>query len=238
MATCRDNNDADAAKRSARRLAVLGGGLAKSIDHWLDETSAEKRWQEGKDLVLNGGFEHGQKDPANWDPLKENMSWVDDPDGKSGKVVRFDMPRDVAATYGMLLYSEAIRVEPGATYRLRWRFKTMAPAVKLFIKGYAEFPKGLGFEGQAREVFRSRKDPQYGPRVKNEYEKGKWTEYGHDFVPFLVGKHDPKTGRFIKNTRQPRYIRLMLYAYWPQGVVYWDNIVVKKIKDAPVRPRE
>jgi len=29
----------------------------------------------------------------------------------------------------------------------------------------------------------------------------------------------------------------MLYAYWPRGVVYWDDIVVKKIKDAPERPK-
>jgi hypothetical protein len=224
--------------KAAKELMKLADACSRSITAWRDDESAEKRWTEGKNLVVNGSFEFGQKFPANWEPLKEHMSWVEDPDGKSGKVVKFDMPKDVAATYGMLLYCEGIRVEPGATYRLRWRFKTMAPAVKLFIKGYDEFPKGADFEGQPREVFRSRKDPQYGPRVQNEYERGKWTEYGHDFVPFLTGKEDPRTGRYVPSGRQPRCIRLMLYAYWPEGVVYWDDVVVKKIKDAPVRPTE
>jgi len=213
------------ARTRGRDLAGLSACLSLSIVHWLDADAAEKRWREGKSLVMNGGFEHGQKTPANWQPIKEHMSWVEDPDGKSGKVVKFDMPRDIAATYGMLLYSQSFTVEEGATYRIRWRFKTMAPAVKLFIKGYDEFPKGFGFEGQDREVWRSRKDPQYGPRVKNEYKRGEWTEYGHDFVPF------------VKGPKRPRHLRLMLYAYWPEGVVYWDDIVVKKVKDAPVRPK-
>lgn len=223
------------ARGKARRLAELSDCLSRSIVHWLDREAAEKRWREGKSLVMNGGFEYGQKTPANWQPIKEHMSWVADPDGKSGKVVRFDMPRDVAATYGMLLYSQPFNVEAGATYRIRWRFKSMAPAVKLFIKGYDAFAKKFGFEGQDREVWRSRKDPQHGPRVQNEYETGEWTEYGHDFVPF-AGKTDARTGRFLRGPKQPRAIRLMLYAYWPEGVVYWDDIVVKKIKDAPIRP--
>jgi hypothetical protein len=136
------------------------------------------------------------------------------------------MSEDVAATYGMYFHSQPFDVEEGATYRIRWRFKTMAPAVKLFIKGYDEFPKEFGFESQDREVWRSRKDPQQRPELK-EYTVGEWTEYGHDFVPFV---DPPKAGR------RPRYVRLMPYAYWPKGIVYWDDLVVKKIKDAPVRP--
>ena len=224
------------ARPMARGVAKLAEALARSITHWLDDETAEKRWKTGKNLVINGNFEHGQRTPANWQPLGKGMSWVDDPDGKSGKVVKFDIPRDVAATYGMLLYSQPFQIETGATYRIRWRFRTMAPAVKLFIKGYATFGKDFGFEGQDREVWRSRKDPQYGPRVQNEYKRGEWTEYGHDFVPF-AGKTDARTGRFLRSPKQPKYLKLMLYGYWPQGVVTWDDIVVKKIKDAPVRPK-
>ena len=226
------------ARAKAKRLSRLAECLSTSIAQWLDEDSAEKRRKEGKNLVMNGDFETGQKTPANWEELKEHMSWVDDPDGKSHKCVKFDMPEDIAASTGMLLYSQPIAVEEGATYRIRWRFRTLSPAVKLFIKGYDEFPKEVGFEGQDREVWRSRKDPQFGPRVpKNDYKLGEWAEYGHDFVPFVSGKTDPATGRLAKSLKQPRYVRLMLYAYWPKGVVYWDDIVVKKIKDAPIRPK-
>jgi hypothetical protein len=226
------------ARAKARKLSGLSECLSTSIVNWLDEDSAEKRWKEGKNLVMNGDFEVGQKVPANWQELKEHMSWVDDPDGKSHKCVKFDMPEDIAGTYGMLLYSQPFAVEEGATYRIRWRFKTLAPSVKLFVKGYDEFPKEVGFEGQDREVWRSRKDPQFGPRVpKNDYTLGEWAEYGHDFVPFVSGKTDPATGRLVRSPKQPRCVKLMLYAYWPKGVVYWDDIVVKKIKDAPLRPK-
>jgi hypothetical protein len=224
------------AHAKARDVAKLAGALARSIEHWLDTGAAEKRWKTGKNLVINGDFETGQLTPTAWEPLKEHMSWVRDPDGKSGKVVKFDMPQNIAATYGMLLYSRPIEIETGATYRLRWRFKTQAPAVKLFIKGYNSFTKEFGFKGQNREVWRSRKDPQHGPRVKNEYKRGEWTEYGHDFVPF-AGKTDARTGRFLRYPKQPKYLRLMLYAYWPKGVVYWDDIVVKKMGNAPERPK-
>jgi hypothetical protein len=240
------------ARAKARRLSRLSECLSLSIVHWLDGDSAEKRWKEGKNLVMNGDFEVGQKTPANWEPLKEHMSWVEDPDGpspavptrrdgpggKSHRCVKFDMPEDIAGSYGMLLYSQPFSVDVGATYRLRWRFKTLAPAVKLFVKGYDEFPKEAGFEAQDREVWRSRKDPQFGPRVpKNDYKLGEWTEYGHDFVPFVTGKTDPATGRLVRSPKQPRFVKLMLYAYWPKGIVYWDDIVVKKIKDAPLRPK-
>ncbi|HUV38885.1 MAG TPA: hypothetical protein VMY39_04695, partial [Planctomycetota bacterium] len=223
------------ARTLAPEVAKLAEALSRSITHWLDDAAAERRWTTGKNLVMNGDFEHGQRTPANWEPLKAGMSWVDDPDGKSGKVVKFDIPEDVAATYGMLLYSQPFAIETGATYRIRWRFRTDRPAVKLFIKGYDTFEKEFGFEGQEREVWRSRKDPQFGPRVENEYERGEWTEYGHDFVPF-AGKTDERTGRFLRGPKQPKVLRLMLYGYWPAGVVTWDDVVVKKIKDAPVRP--
>ena len=209
---------------AAKDLKTLADCCSRSITAWFDDAAAEKRWAEGKNLVMNGNFEVGQLTPANWEPLKAGMSWVADPDGKPGKCVKYDMSEDVAATYGMYFYSQPFDVEEGATYRIRWRFRTMAPAVKLFIKGYDEFPKEFGFESQDREVWRSRKDPQFHEGL-HEYKVGEWTEYGHDFVPFVEGP------------RRPRYVRLMPYAYWPKGIVYWDDLVVKKIKDAPVRPK-
>ena len=231
--------DVAKARGRGRHLGALAEGVSRSIVYWLDDAAAEERWKTAKNLVMNGGFEFGQKTPANWAPLKEHMSWVADPDGKSGKVVKFDMPEDVAATYGMLLYSQPFEVEVGATYRLRWRFKTMAPAVKLFIKGYDAFDANAGFDAQDREVWRSRKDPQYGERVVQDYNREEWTPYGHDFVPYVrfPRKRGEGFSTYAKAANQPRYLRLMLYAYWPRGVVYWDDIDVRKIKDAPVRPK-
>ena len=50
-----------------------------------------------------------------------------------------------------------------------------------------------------------------------------WNTYTRDFVPY--------TG----NRNHPRSCRVMLYAYLRPGVVYWDDVVIKKIKDAPKR---
>jgi len=28
-----------------------------------------------------------------------------------------------------------------------------------------------------------------------------------------------------------------LYAYWPAGVIFWDDIVLKKVRDAPPKTK-
>ncbi len=214
-------------EKSAKDLKALADCCSRSITAWLDDAASEKQWKEGKNLVLNGDFEVGQNTPANWEPMKEHMSWVDDPDGKGGKCLKWDVPKDIAENAGMMFYSQTYGVEEGATYRIRWRFRTTGTAVKLWIKGYDSFPKAFGFEAQDREVWRSRKDPQFRPELK-EYKLNEWAEYGHDFVPWVdpgpLGKH-------------VRYIKVMLYAYTSPGTVWWDDIVIKKIKDAPIRPK-
>ena len=74
-------------------LAKLADCCSRSVVAWLDDDAAEKRWTDGKNLVMNGSFETGQLTPANWEPLKAGMSWVADPDGKSGKCVKYDVDR-------------------------------------------------------------------------------------------------------------------------------------------------
>jgi hypothetical protein len=34
----------------------------------------------------------------------------------------------------------------------------------------------------------------------------------------------------------PTFLQVDLYAYWPEGVVYWDDVVLKKVRDAPPGP--
>jgi hypothetical protein len=34
-------------------------------------------------------------------------------------------------------------------------------------------------------------------------------------------------------------MKVDLFAYWPKGVVFWDDIVLKKVRDAPAaKPAE
>ena len=218
-------------EKAARELQALADCCSRSITAWLDDAEAEKRWKDGKNLVINGDFEAGQETvAANWFPREDQKNVVfrvADPDAKTGKCLRFDVSEKIAFNEGMMCYSASFEVEQGATYRVRWRFKTTGTSVKLWIKGYDHFPKAFGFEEQDREVWRSRKDPQFHEGL-HEYTLNEWTEYGHDFVPYVdpgpLGKH-------------VRYAKVMLYAYTSAGTVWWDDIVIRKIKDAPIRPK-
>ena len=118
----------------------------------------------------------------------------------------------------MIYYSALFPIEEGATYRFSVRAKTAAPALKIFIKCYNEFPRKWGFDAQPREVYRA---PLH-VTVPEENPRG-WNTYTRDFVPY--------TG----NRNHPRSCRVMLYAYLHAGVVHWDDVVIRKIKDAPKR---
>jgi len=179
------------------------------------DPAAEQRWREAKNLV-RGDFEQGSPNPVGWDPLGKGISLVTvRGDGESSnRVLRFTIPEDVAATTGVLFYSEFFPVEEGATYRLSTRWRTTGSAVKIFVKCYDElstkFPeqKGQVVSSDRREVYRSQQNLQGAAR--------QWNVHTEDFTP----KHTQFT---------PRWGRVMLYGYWPQGTVEFDDVIVKQI---------
>ncbi|MFO0879363.1 MAG: hypothetical protein U0840_18610 [Gemmataceae bacterium] len=69
----------------ALTLVVLGGATL------LPAVEQPPRKDEGKNLVVNGDFEKGTDSPEGWQQV-DGLStfWVDDPDGKRGKVIKFD----------------------------------------------------------------------------------------------------------------------------------------------------
>jgi hypothetical protein len=141
----------------------------------------------------------------------------------------------VAGTTGALYYSEFFPIEEGATYRFHCHWKSTGSAAKVFIKCYDVLPTGFrtGADDAApntaavgggssprlerREVYRSQQNLQGKPDV--------WNVQTEDFTP----THTQFT---------PRWGRVMLYAYWPAGMVEWDNVVVKQIIPAPARTGE
>jgi hypothetical protein len=170
--------------------------------------------------LVRGDFEtprpgRGAIGPMGWDPLTALITWPVDPDADPpSKIIRFTIPRAVAESSGVLYYSDPFPVREGATYRFRCRWRSTAPAVKVFIKAYDHLdPQGYrGAEAAVREVYRSQQNLAGAP---NE-----WHEHAQDFTP--------KHGRFT-----PRTARVMLYAYYPPGVVEWDDVSVQLIRAAP-----
>lgn len=179
------------------------------------------RWRTGPNLVKNPGFERGTVHPQFWEPLDKSyhhrcVSWVASPAGK-GKCVKFVLPESIAATYGVAYYSDPISIKDGELYRFSIRVRTDGPQVKIFLKHYAWLPAGPNeSQGQWRETRRAPLN------CKGEnHQKGEWYTYTRDFHPHRDDRFDPVI------------TRVELYAYWPKGVVYFDDVVLKKLKDRP-----
>jgi len=123
----------------------------------------------------------------------------------------------VAGNYGVHLYSDPIAVEPGKSYRLQidYRCKTgdfFFP--KLFFRGWADV------EGQDRVVH----DGYLALRSLEQ--TGQWKRNQRLFT---VPRPEELAGRRIK------YVKLMIYAYWPPGDYYFDNVGLYEVLDRAPR---
>ncbi len=194
-------------------------GLPPVPEQTAADAASERRWREGPNLVANPGFETpapGRDGPDRWQAIEREMAWVAGPDGP-GKVLKYEMSGETAAGYGLDFYSDWIEIEAGATYRFSVRIKTLGPTPKIFLKGYHPFPAMDGYPAQRRETYRRQVHPG-GP-------KGAWQTVVADFVPSAT-----------RPEHLPTHLKVDLYAYWPKGVVYWDDVVLKKIRPAPEGP--
>ena len=182
-------------------------------------------------LLPNGGFE--QADPANrakpafWDPVDGlGVQWV--AAGEHGHAIRFDtaiselkmveqwkrtsldkyvFPKPatsaIAETYGLSYYSDAIPVKKGQPYRITYDYKGASGGAKMWVRGW-----GL-FQGEKRR----RWETTVECRVKNP---GQWTTITQEFFPTKVRPDVTE-------------IRVMLYAFYPAGVYWFDNVKIEPI---------
>lgn len=184
------------------------------------DAEIQRRWRDGPNLVKNPGFEQPDaagKGPAGWQALEDQMAWVPDPEG-AGKVLKYDMNQETAESYGLDFYSDFIEIEPGATYRFSCRHKSLGPTPKIFLKGYFWWPGGNGYPPDWRESYRRQVHPGGS--------QGQWNSVTADFVPDALKPEQAPQQR-------PRRLKVDLYAYYPAGIIFWDDIVLKKVRDAP-----
>lgn len=212
----------------------------------------EARWKSASNLVPNPGFEQGNDDVktlARWEcvladkhyappwtdqtkaPLAADFLrhalWSPDPAGGRNRVLQMPISKDVAATYGVAVYSDWISITPGAIYRFSYRWRLAGPTPKVFIKGYAlrPVPGELSADGgaakfQRRETYRRQVHPTSEADPKRQLENG-WTETTADFCP----RHDQYP---------PHWIRIDIYAYWPAGHAWFDDVQLKQLSEGPV----
>lgn len=210
---------------------------------------------QARDLLRNGSFEKGSWTPDGWTKVDGLTSfWIGRYDG-TGKCLlcdtnvlisqaeawwkRFrapgstlaakDAPKalpvaksQIYATVGGLdgvqIYSHFIPVKPNMRYRLTVDIKAKWGGIffpKAFVKGYGDMTDE--FTAQKREVYRC----YLALRTKTQGRE--WETFTRTFNPTL---RPPKSRRPGVKIPSAKYMRVMLYSYWPLGKFYWDNIKV------------
>jgi len=201
----------------------------------------------GINLVENGDFElPAGKDadrPAHWDkPDGLGVTWPEAGHGH-GKAIRMDTAvsekamvkqwqtagltnwyipdaadNAIAATYGLSFYSGTIPVTSGMTYRVAFDYRGPASGAKVWVRGYGPF------RGEKRRryeaVVNCRVMGENGKPLRRSESKANWHEFSQEFHPT---RHRPNVSE----------MKVMLYAYWPPAVYWFDNVRIEPVTGEP-----
>ena len=192
----------------------------------------------GQSVLPNGDFEQADPahpgKPAHWDlPDGLGVQWTEAPvvpgAPPHGKAIRmntsisekalvvsctkagvtqwiFPNPSGapIATTYGLSLYSEAMPVVSGKTYRVTFDYMAeKGTAGKLWFRAYADV------NGQKKRVYEGTVDCG---------STGAWKQFTGLFHPT---KYRPNVAEF----------KIMLFAYFPRGVAWFDNVKVEAVDE-------
>jgi hypothetical protein len=212
-------------------------------DH--SDPAAEKRFAQRPNLVTDPGFEDGIKDGGGgkaqtWDAILGPDHYAPPvidaesakslkPDhvavvpksfavpGAAGHCLMMNMSKNVAENNGLACVSTWIPVEAGKKYRFTCQYFSHGPTARLFLKGFAYKPDQYGDKNDPEAVRREYYRAQVAPREKN---KG-FELIEMDFTPSSLKPTDPKI----------EWMRVDLYVYLHPGVIFFDDIVMKKLDE-------
>jgi hypothetical protein len=189
----------------------------------------------GENLVKNGSLDEGEITALHWeaadglttfyemeegrgrivcmDTLVERaqaLEWATafkaDPTLKAPvkKLIALDSYGSIGGNEGVMLDSELIQAKPGQDYKLTVDFKGDGKPF-IWIKGFLTHPK--------------RKTLVDGYQTRLEPGKPSKTEWRTFSIGFNPTAKSPRIEKF----------KVRLYAYWPNGLYYFDNIRVEEI---------
>ncbi len=191
-----------------------------------------------ENILENGDYEKtdaaNPAKPAGWDRVDGlGVQWTQAPDAGHGRAIRMDtrlseqtmqaqwiktgltniwsIPQPgknaIAETYGLSLYSAPMLVKPGQAYRITFDFKGRGGA-KVWVRGYGVFA------GERRRRWETFVDC---------HSKGDgWTTQSQIFHP-------------TKFRADVTEIKVMLFAYHPPGVYWFDNLRIEPIAEAAAK---
>jgi hypothetical protein len=191
-------------------------------------------------ILPHGDFEQpdaiDKARPAGWDRVDGlGVQWTQAPDAAHGKAVRMDtrlseramqaqwaktgltniwnIPKPgnnaIAETYGLSLYSDAVPVKPGQAYRITFDYQGPDGGAKVWVRGWGMF------QGEKRK--------RWETYVTCHGKAGVWTACSQVFHPTQAR---PEVSE----------IKVMLFAYYPAGVYWFDNIRIEPVAE-PEKPK-
>lgn len=201
----------------------------------------------GDPILPNGDFEQADPSnpakPAHWDlPDGLGVRWTEAPvvpgAPPHGKAIRMDTTvsekamvdsytkagltqwvfpdptgKSISLSYGLSLYSDAVPIVPGKTYRVSYDYLSKEKTLgKLWFRAYGEV------NGQMKRMYEGTIDT-----IWKEAVSGKGNGWYHFTGLFHPARHAPNATEF----------KIMLYAEYPPGVGWYDNIKVETIDDTP-----
>ncbi len=189
----------------------------------------------GENLIPNGTFDEGEPFAAYWERADGLTSFFEKEEGR-GRIVKMDtlVDRDQALAWaqafkadptltppakkpiapgsygsiggneGVMLDSELVACKPGQNYKLTVDFKGDGKPF-VWIKGFLMHP--------TRQVLVD------GYQTRLEPDKPSKTEWRTFSIGFNPTAKSPRIQKF----------KVRLYAYWPNGLYYFDNVRVEEI---------
>lgn len=186
---------------------------------------------ESENLLVNGKFSDGLKQwkvtfpEANETKYGRNHQWTEvvaAPVG-GGKCLQFTLNNAVASSEGVKACSELIKIEPGATYEFGADVMSAGPSPIIFIEGYKEDPERQETgDNQYPGFVRT-----YRATIQVKDAGGKnWKPQRREITPKGSTKGN-----------QPTHLLVKLYAYYPEGKIWFRNVFLRKVKDAEPPPK-
>ncbi|MEX0654760.1 MAG: hypothetical protein WD534_07545 [Phycisphaeraceae bacterium] len=140
-------------------------------------------------------------------------------------------------------WSDYIEIKPGGAYRVYVDAK--GPGSKVFIRGYIE-KEPLSFADEhpaVQQIFReARGEPTLDEngrpvRYRMRYRYTTWFPVGGSDEWETYTHDQPRHPNNREITENVRYIRIMLYPYWPAGEYWYDNVRVIEVEPDPAQAR-
>ncbi len=173
-------------------------------------------------LVANGTFEQGNAGgllPANWTTKHpDNVKRVN-VGAPRGWAVEMTGDKELMGTYGTDLLGSKIPVKANMRYRCTGYTKSAGPRMIVFIKGYATVTHRVKGKEQTGEdaVYQMRKE----------------IKPSADWEPFNLDFQIKPTSEFSPFQHPIEYLRITLWAYWPEGTCWYDNIRFEEVGPVP-----